>query len=104
MAIDLIINAKTAKISACNALDKVLIDEALEGKKTLCLDCGIKNKEVSIHTDDKLAALSTETITDDAIWYEEFLDYKIVLGETEGLTQAIEKINKYAGGHENNCH
>ena len=28
-AIDIIINAKTAKISACNALDKVLIDSNL---------------------------------------------------------------------------
>ena len=74
MAIDLIINAKTAKISACNALDKVLIDSALEGKEDFVstLIAQLKTKEVSIHTDDKLAAPSTETITDDAIWYEDF--------------------------------
>ena len=30
-ALEIIINAKTAKISACNALDKVLIDRALPG-------------------------------------------------------------------------
>ena len=38
-------------------------------------------------------------ITDDAIWYEEFLDYKIVIGVINSEENAIAKINKYSGGH-----
>jgi glutamate-5-semialdehyde dehydrogenase len=33
IAMDVIINAKTTKISACNALDKVLIDKNLPNKE-----------------------------------------------------------------------
>ncbi|MEX0360207.1 MAG: glutamate-5-semialdehyde dehydrogenase, partial [Allomuricauda sp.] len=38
-------------------------------------------------------------ITDEKIWEEEFLDYKIVLGETSGLEDSIERINTHSGGH-----
>ena len=33
------------------------------------------------------------------IWYKEFLDYKIVIGNVVSTEEAIAKINKYSGGH-----
>jgi glutamate-5-semialdehyde dehydrogenase len=38
-------------------------------------------------------------IESDLVWYEEFLDYKIVIGTTNSDQEAIDKINKYCGGH-----
>jgi len=38
-------------------------------------------------------------ITNKDIWYEEFLDYKIVLGVINSNAEAITKINRYSGGH-----
>ena len=32
-------------------------------------------------------------------WYEEFLDYKALIGEVDSVSEAIAKINKYSGGH-----
>ena len=35
----------------------------------------------------------------ESVWFEEFLDYKIVLGSVNSSEEAIKKINKYGGGH-----
>lgn len=102
MALAIIVNAKTAKISACNALDKVLVASDLERKHQFLqhLVQELKKSKVDIFTDEVLSGLEgTETISEESIWYEEFLDYKIVIGQTAQLDEAIAKINKFSGGH-----
>ncbi|MDE3742915.1 glutamate-5-semialdehyde dehydrogenase [Maribacter polysaccharolyticus] len=102
MAIDIIINAKTTKISACNALDKVLIHEQLPNKSVFLdtLTKKLLESKVTIWVDGHLNGLAnTSLIANEAIWYEEFLDYKILLGEVKDLKEAMVKINKYGGGH-----
>lgn len=102
MAMEIIINAKTTKISACNALDKVLINAELPNKETFTkqLLAALNKNEVEILGDDHLAQFEgVSKIADESIWYEEFLDYKIVLGEVQHLEEGITKINQYSGGH-----
>lgn len=102
MAIDIIINAKTTKISACNALDKVLIASDMPRKTEFLqhLMTELKKNDVVILTDEVFSSLDgTKPIEDETVWYEEFLDYKIVLGQAASLEDAIEKINRYGGGH-----
>lgn len=102
MAIDIIINAKTTKISACNALDKVLIASDLPRKHEFVqhLLSELKKSNVVIVTDEAFSSLEgTTLIEDEEVWSEEFLDYKIALGQVTSLDDAIEKINTYGGGH-----
>ncbi|MDV7138087.1 glutamate-5-semialdehyde dehydrogenase [Maribacter sp. TH_r10] len=102
MALDIIINAKTTKISACNALDKVLIHDRLPNKSAFLdkLVARLLESNVAIWVDGHLDGLAnTSQVTDDAIWFEEFLDYKILFGQVTNLEEAIEKINQYGGGH-----
>lgn len=102
MALDIIINAKTTKISACNALDKVLIASDLVRKHQFLqhLILELQKSNVEIYTDEALSSLEgTTAITDDNIWHEEFLDYKIAIGQSEDIDDAISKINTYGGGH-----
>ena len=40
-----------------------------------------------------------EIISDEAIWKEEFLAMKCVIGAVDNLDTAIQKINKNSGGH-----
>ncbi len=102
MALDIIVNAKTAKISACNAVDKVLIDADLPNKEAFEAKLleRLSASNVEILGD---ATFSKENnvsvIPNDAIWHEEFLDYKIVIGNISNTLAAIEKINEYSGGH-----
>ncbi len=102
LALDNIINGKTDKISACNAVDKVLIDKNLPNKEDFVrnLITSLKNYEVEILGDTSLSKYEEVTpISNKTIWHEEFLDYKIVIGETENARDAISTINEYSGGH-----
>nr|WP_262711382.1 glutamate-5-semialdehyde dehydrogenase [Flavobacterium resistens] len=102
LALKVILNAKTAKISACNSLDKVLIDSKLpnfEGFTAMLIEALIEAK-VEVIVDKSLENFeNTKTIQNEDIWYEEFLDYKIVIGTIDSQENAIEMINKYCGGH-----
>ena len=101
-AFDIILNAKVTKISACNALDKVLINKNIPGFKIFLTELiqKLKSHKVEVLVDAHLHDTpETTTITDEAIWYEEFLDYKILIGEVASSQEAITKINTYGGGH-----
>ena len=101
-ATDIIINGKTSNISVCNALDKVLIDTNLVNWETFAQDIVAKLQQynVTVLGDQKVAdATGIPQIESDLIWYEEFLDYKIVIGTVNSDKEAIAKINQYCGGH-----
>jgi glutamate-5-semialdehyde dehydrogenase len=101
-AMAIIINGKTSNISVCNALDKVLIDTNLPNWEVFAkqLVTELEKFKVTILGDDAFAkATGVPAIESDLIWYEEFLDYKIVIGTINSNQEAIAKINKYCGGH-----
>jgi glutamate-5-semialdehyde dehydrogenase len=102
IALDVIINAKTTKISACNALDKVLIDKNLPNKEGFIksLISKLKESKIEILGDEAVSIFDgVEVIPSDGIWYQEFLDYKIAVAEIDSNEAAITMINKYSGGH-----
>jgi glutamate-5-semialdehyde dehydrogenase len=103
--IPVIINAKTDKISGCNALDKVLVDKNhpdFEGtlKK---IESELSNAGVKIiASSEVIDKLDTnDEIKDENVWFEEFLAMKAAIGAVDGLDDAIETINHYSGGHSN---
>jgi len=101
-AMQIIFNAKTDKISACNALDKVLINKNLPGYSDFVqkLIDHLNKGKVQVLTTRGLGEFKgAVSITDEDVWYEEFLDYKILIGATESAEQAIKIINKFGGGH-----
>tara|TARA_B100000678_G_scaffold115560_1_gene96682 strand:+ start:3034 stop:4233 length:1200 start_codon:yes stop_codon:yes gene_type:complete len=97
------LNAKIDKISGCNALDKVLVDVNIPDyeAKLKELQEMFKENEVSILVDKDVKKVlgEEEELPSESTWYEEFLAMKIVIGSIDGLDAAIEKINKYSGGH-----
>ena len=101
--VKVILNAKTQKISACNAIDKILINEELPNYGERVKDLGnlLKAKEVSLLVDTKTKKILPDEniIEDEAVWYEEFLAMKGVIGTVSDMAQAIDKINRYSGGH-----
>lgn len=103
LALPVIINAKTDKISACNALDKVLVDKAIPELpiKLRELAAALSAQSVQLLAEEQLLPLLEEAdpIADESVWYEEFLAPKICFGLVDGLETAIDKINRYGGGH-----
>jgi glutamate-5-semialdehyde dehydrogenase len=101
-ALDIIINGKTTNIGVCNALDKVLIDSNLENWEDFAtnLVAELQKYKVEILGDERFSkATNVPLIESDLIWYEEFLNYKIVIGIVNSDEEAIAKINQYSGGH-----
>jgi glutamate-5-semialdehyde dehydrogenase len=101
-AMNIIINGKTSNISVCNALDKVLIDTNLDHWETFAQQIvnQLQEYKVMVLGDQKVAdTTGIPPIESDLIWYEEFLDYKIVIGTVNSDQEAIAKINQYCGGH-----
>jgi len=102
VALNVIINGKTTKISACNAVDKVLVHDDLISKTSFVKSLieKLKSFEVDILGDKVISKFEdVSEFQNEAIWFEEFLDYKIVLGSVTGKNEAISMINKYGGGH-----
>lgn len=103
IAEEIIKNGKLTKISACNALDKVLIDKNLPNYdlfiNKIIEDLAAANVEIHIEKDLSKLNNSLIQIENENIWYEEFLDYKIAIGTAENLEDSIHKINEYCGGH-----
>ncbi|SDX76003.1 glutamate-5-semialdehyde dehydrogenase [Lutibacter oricola] len=102
VALSIINNGKTANISVCNAVDKVLINSKLANKdqfiKTLVNK--LLEANVEILGDEELSNYNNiSSYENESIWYQEFLDYKIVIGSVDSTEEAIAKSNKYSGGH-----
>lgn len=102
-SLQVVLNAKTDKISACNALDKVLVNYHIAGyhEKMGQLANMLKNNGVALMVDEKSKeALREEVlISVPSVWEEEFLALKCVIGTVDSLDDAITKINTHSGGH-----
>ena len=101
----ILINSKTHKISACNALDKVLFHGGIPNlaEKLKEIICTLKDHGVEVLVDRKVDALTpsiqTTLTPSDDIWYEEFLAMKIAIGVVEDIERAMAFINEHSGGH-----
>ena len=102
-SISVILDAKTSKISACNALDKILINTNIPDylAKIVDLNTILKTNQVSILVDSDVKKIlkDAQPIVEDSIWEKEFLAMKCCIGSVASTEDAIQKINKYSGGH-----
>ena len=102
MALKIILDGKS-RLSVCNALDKVLINKNLPGfeAKINQLISALTTTNIEVFSHETICKINSETkkIENEEIWFEEFLSAKIVLGVADNIEDAIEKINKYSGGH-----
>lgn len=98
-------NAKTRRVSVCNALDCLLVDEKrLSALPALCQKLADSN--VIIYA-DKLAYVALKGNYPDALLQEataedfgrEFLDYKMAIKCVSGVEEAVRHINAYGSKH-----
>jgi len=99
----IILNAKTDKISACNALDKILISSAIENYQEKLNDLAnvLKDNGVAILVDAAVKSVLKEAtlIADELVWKEEFLAMKCCIGAVTSIDEAVTMINTNSGGH-----
>ena len=102
VALDLILNGKS-RLSVCNAIDKVLFNKNIAGLKEwmTVVVAAAKEMHLDVQGDgeffsgiDGVALLGNQEE-----YYEEYLSERILFGLVENLDEAVEKINRYSGGH-----
>lgn len=103
---DIIFNAKTRRVSVCNALDCMLIDRSrLDALPALCYH--LSDRDVAIYADDEAYAALDGAYpllyhaTDDD-YGREWLDYKLTIKTVADLDDALDYIDRY-GSHHSEC-
>ena len=101
----LIKNAKTRRVSVCNALDCVLVDrKRIADLPSLC--SGLQHDNVIIYADDESYEVMKNFYpkelllhADESTFGIEFLDYKMAIKVVDGIEEATDHISKYGSGH-----
>jgi len=100
MAASIIENAKTTRVSVCNAAESLLVDKAIADKALPAIYEKLKAHDVDIYGCEETYKILKEAIpaTDDD-YKTEYLDYKISVKVVSGIDEAIEHINRYSTKH-----
>ncbi len=100
MAARIIFNAKTQRISVCNACESLVIHSAVIGKALPAIKAELDKKHVVIRGDERARSVCPDIeAASEADFGTEYLDYIISVKTVDSLDEAIEHINKYSTGH-----
>ena len=100
---DIVLNAKTRRVSVCNALDCLLIDRSRLADLPALVE-PLAAKQVAIHAcPEAYEALSGRYPqlhhADDSCWGREWRDYALSLRVVADIDEAIEHIERYTSRH-----
>lgn len=98
MALRIALNAKTQRPSVCNALETVLVDQAVAATVVPQLADAMTAAGVVLHGDDAARALDARIGPADN-WDDEFLSLDLRVGVVAGLEAAIDFIRAHGSGH-----
>lgn len=105
MAKNIVYNAKTRRVSVCNALDSLIIDAArVEDLPYICSD--LKNKKVIIYADEPAYQALQGNYPNELLlradadsFGTEFLDFKMSIKTVKEINEALNHIDKYSSKH-----
>ncbi len=100
MAADIVFNAKTSRVSVCNACESLLIHKDIAEMALLTAGEKLREKDVEIRGDEAVCEILPYAVpANDDDWGTEYLDYKISVKTVENIDEAIAHIAKYGTGH-----
>ncbi len=99
MAVTLAVDSKCQYVAVCNAIETLLIHEAIAEELLPVLKKELEEKGVDILGCEKTCdIIDVETATEED-WKTEYLDLKVSIRVVPSLKAAIEHINRYGSGH-----
>ena len=99
-ALDIIENAKCSRPGVCNALEKVLVHQAIAAEFLPRFAARMADKRVELRGDDGACALVSGMKPASAgDWDEEYLDLILTVGVVPSLEAAIAHINRHGSHH-----
>lgn len=100
MAVEIVNNAKTRRISVCNTAESLLIHKNIAELALIAIKAKLDEKNIILYGDDVARAIcpDIEKATEDD-WATEYLDYKMSVKIVSSIDEAIEHIRKYSTNH-----
>lgn len=100
MAAEIIFNAKTQRISVCNACESLVIHSDIIDKAMPAIKAKLDEKNVIIKGDERAKAVCPDIeAATESDFATEYLDYIISVKTVDSLDEAIEHINQNSTGH-----
>ena len=99
-AANIIFNAKTQRISVCNACESLVIHSAVIDKALPVIKAKLDEKNVEIRGDERAKAVCPDiNEASEEDFFTEYLDYIISVKTVDSLDEAINHINAHSTGH-----
>ncbi len=100
MAAEIVLNAKTSRVSVCNACESLLVHKDVAEFALIAIKEQLDKKNVVIIGDEAVQQILPDVVpaTEDD-WYAEYLDYKIAVKVVDSIDDAIAHIAKYSTDH-----
>ncbi len=99
-AANIIFNAKTQRISVCNACESLVIHSAVINKALPVIKARLDERNTEIRGDERARAACGGIIpATEEDFYTEYLDYIISVKTVDSLDEAIEHINEHSTHH-----
>lgn len=100
MAVNIIVNAKTSRPSVCNALETLLVHEAVAKEFLPVAVKALREKGVQLKGCEKCRAIVPDMeIATEADWATEYDDLILSIKVVKDAAEAIDHINRYNTGH-----
>ena len=100
MAVKLTVDAKTQKCGVCNALETLLVHEAVAVKFLPMVAAALRTKNVELRGCEKTRAILSDCIpASDADWDTEYLDLILSIKVVSSIDEAIDHINTHGSHH-----
>lgn len=100
MAAEIVFNAKTSRPSVCNAMETLLVHEAIAPQALPAIKARLDSKQVELRGCERTRAIlpGIRPATEED-WETEYLDYILAVKVVDSLDQALEHIARYSTGH-----
>ncbi len=104
MAVDIVLNSKTQRVSVCNAAETLLVHEAVADAFLPKLFAEFKARSVTVHGDEKIQRYAQSAGVDwvpvnDVDWACEYYSMDIAAGIVSSVEAAVEHILTWSSGH-----
>ena len=104
MAVRLLVNSKTQRVSVCNAAETLLVHEAIADAFLPAAFAALADRGVTVHGDDRIMGVAQSSdvacvpVTDED-WAAEYYSLDIAAGVVDSLDDAVRHIRRWSSGH-----
>ncbi len=103
-AVDIVVNAKTQRVSVCNAAETLLVHAAVADEFLPRVLAALHDRGVTVHGDDRVAPYASVAGTPyaavtDQDWAAEYYSLDLAAGVVDDLDTALTHIRRWSSGH-----